>query len=84
MTTDPTTAHIAMKSQNSMDRDSADSTWPTPNRKAAKMTEQMAILRTSDAPEGGDLPSLSEPFAIVDERGNPISAGTDDEDLTHG
>lgn len=81
MTTDPTTAHITMKDQNSMDLDNPDSTWLTPNRKAANMTEQMAYLRTDD-PQGGDLPSLSEPFAIVDEHGNPISAGTDDEDLT--
>lgn len=73
-----------MKSQNSMDLDSAESTRPTPNRKAANMTEQMANLRTGGDPEGGDLPSLSEPFAIVDERGTPISAGTDDEDLIHG
>ncbi|MDX3970089.1 MAG: hypothetical protein QHD01_26290 [Bradyrhizobium sp.] len=84
MTADPTTAHIAMKSQNSMDRDSPESTWPTPNRKAANMTEQTANLRTGGDPEGGDLPSLSEPFAIVDELGNPISAGAGDEDLTHG
>ncbi len=67
-----------------MDLDNPDSTWLTPNRKAANMTEQMTYLRTSDAPEGGDLPSLSEPFAIVDELGNPISAGSDDEGLNHG
>lgn len=67
-----------------MDLDSPDSTWPTPNRKAAKMAEQMANLRTGGDPEGGDLPSLSEPLAIVDERGTPISAGTEGEDLTHG
>jgi hypothetical protein len=59
------------------------SSWLKPKQKAARITEQMAYLRKGEAPEG-DLPSLSEPFAIVDEHGNPISAGTDDEDLTHG
>lgn len=82
MTIVPMTPHITMKCQNSMDLESPDSTWLTPYRKAARITEQMAYLRTDDVPEG-DLPSLSEPFAVVDERGNPIGTGTDDEALTH-
>lgn len=60
------------------------STWDKPKQKAANMAEQTTYLRTGEVPAEGDQPSLSEPFAIVDERGNAISAGTEDEDLTHG
>lgn len=82
MTIVPMTPHITMKCQNSMDLESPDSTWLTPKQKPAKMTEQMTYLRTEDDP-GGDLPSLSESFAIVDERGNSIGTETD-EALIHG
>lgn len=82
MTIVPMTPHITMKCQNSMDLESPDSTWLTPKQKAAKIREQMTYLRTEGVP-GGDLPSLSEPFTIVDERGNSIGTETD-EALTHG
>lgn len=46
MTIVPSTPHITMKCQNSMDLESPDRNWLTPYRKAASITEQMTYLRT--------------------------------------